>query len=229
MRFSRQYRALLIVGWCQISAITAFSVNKRAFGMGARTFRTPVIDVLSMTPPPQSTSTTAAPPVETSFIDSELRGAAMKLHTKSQAPREGQAAEPSPKPPQHTTTHADYLQFLVDSKHVYEKMEDIVNQHDELAMFRNTGLERTKALELDIAFMTTFYNLQRPSVGEFGVSYANALQQMEIPAFLCHYYNWYFAHTAGGRMIGKQISKLLLDGKTLEFYKVKTKERGACR
>ena len=41
-----------------------------------------------------------------------------------------------------------------------------------------------------------------------------------IPKFICHYYNYYFAHLAGGRMIGKQMSKLLLDGETLEFYKV---------
>ena len=26
------------------------------------------------------------------------------------------------------------------------------------------------------------------------------------PAFMCHYYNHYFAHTAGGRMIGKAVS-----------------------
>ena len=37
--------------------------------------------------------------------------------------------------------------------------------------------------------------------------------------FLCHYYNLYFAHTAGGRMIGKSVSNALLDGKELEFYK----------
>ena len=42
----------------------------------------------------------------------------------------------------------------------------------------------------------------------------------DIPEFMCHYYNYYFAHLAGGRMIGKQMSKLLLDGETLEFYKV---------
>ena len=42
-----------------------------------------------------------------------------------------------------------------------------------------------------------------------------------VPEFMCHYYNYYFAHTAGGRMIGKQMSALLLNKKTLEFYKVR--------
>ena len=36
---------------------------------------------------------------------------------------------------------------------------------------------------------------------------------------MCHYYNVYFAHTAGGLMIGKKVSDICLDGKTLEFYK----------
>ena len=39
------------------------------------------------------------------------------------------------------------------------------------------------------------------------------------PAFVCHFYNQYFAHTAGGLMIGKKMSDALLDGRTLEFYK----------
>jgi heme oxygenase len=36
---------------------------------------------------------------------------------------------------------------------------------------------------------------------------------------MCHYYNYYFAHTAGGRMIGAQVAKAALDGWTGEFYK----------
>ena len=40
------------------------------------------------------------------------------------------------------------------------------------------------------------------------------------PAFLCHYYNIYFAHTAGGRMIGAKVASMILDGAELAFYKV---------
>ena len=39
------------------------------------------------------------------------------------------------------------------------------------------------------------------------------------PAFICHYYNTYFAHTAGGRMIGNKVAGMCLDGAELEFYK----------
>lgn len=121
----------------------------------------------------------------------------------------------------YVTTHDDYLAFLVDSKHVYEALEDIVNQRHELSQFRNTGLERTKALEQDIEFMVKEFHLKRPEVGEFGRMYATELRAIEsIPEFMCHFYNYYFAHTAGGRMIGKQMAALLLDKKTLEFYKV---------
>lgn len=155
-----------------------------------------------------------------SFIDTELRGAAMRLHTKSQAPKEGEAPE-KPREP-YVPTHHDYLQFLVDSKHVYEALEEIVNEKEDLKDFRNTGLERTQALEKDISFMVTEYGLEQLPVGRAGLDYANKLRSISsIPEFVCHYYNFYFAHTAGGRMIGKQMSSLLLDKKTLEFYKVR--------
>ena len=49
------------------------------------------------------------------FIETELRGAAMKLHTRSQAPKEGQAKEQKPKE-KYVPTRDDYLAFLVDSK-----------------------------------------------------------------------------------------------------------------
>lgn len=142
----------------------------------------------------------------------------MRLHTREQSPREGQA--PTKKMEPYTPTRADYLAFLVDSKHVYEAFEEIVNERDDLAVFRNTGLERTQALEQDIEFMVQEYGLDRPDVGLPGQNYARMLRNIRsVPEFVCHFYNFYFAHTAGGRMIGKQMSALLLNKKTLEFYK----------
>ena len=38
------------------------------------------------------------------------------------------------------------------------------------------------------------------------------------PAFICHFYNVYFAHSAGGRMIGKKVSSMCLDDAELNFY-----------
>ena len=154
----------------------------------------------------QQTSTTA------SFIDTELRGAAMRLHTREQAPKEGEApSEKKPTEP-YVTTHADYLRFLVDSQHVYQAFEDIVNERDDLQVFRDTGLERTKPLETDIEYMMQEYKLQRPTVGKAGRDYAELLRTIEsVPEFVCHYYNFYFAHTAGGRMIGTYL-KTLVDG-----------------
>ena len=38
-------------------------------------------------------------------------------------------------------------------------------------------------------------------------------------SFFCAFTdNFYFAHTAGGRMIGKRMADMLLEGKTLNFY-----------
>ena len=98
----------------------------------------------------------------------------------------------------------------------------LAEEGEELGAFRDTGLERTQALEQDISFMVSEFGLERPAVGPPGRDYAEALRNVDsIPEFMCHYYNHYFAHTAGGRMIGKQMSSLLLNKKTLEFYKVR--------
>jgi hypothetical protein len=171
-----------------------------------------------------SLAMTAATTTTGGFIETELRGAAMRLHTTEQAPKEGEVKVTKPKEP-YVPTRDDYLAFLVDSKHVYEAFEDIVNEKEELAAFRNTGLERTKGLEQDIEFMVQEYGLQRPDVGTYGQKYSTELRKIAdkgaIPEFMCHYYNFHFAHTAGGRMIGKHMSALLLNKKTLEFYKVR--------
>jgi hypothetical protein len=44
------------------------------------------------------------------------------------------------------------------------------------------------------------------------------LASADPPVFICHFYNTYFAHTAGGRMIGAKLSGSLLDGHALSFY-----------
>ncbi len=144
----------------------------------------------------------------------------MRLHTRQQAPKEGQA--PAKKMEPYTPTRAGYLQFLIDSQHVYKAFESVVNERPELEAFRNTGLERVAPLETDINFMCDEYGLTRTEVGQPGRKYAEMIRGIQsIPEFMCHFYNFYFAHTAGGRMIGKQMSALLLDKKTLEFYKVR--------
>jgi heme oxygenase len=161
--------------------------------------------------------------MKSSFIETDLRNAAMRLHTKEQAPREGKALAVKTEP--YVPTIQDYLQFLVDSKHVYEALEVAVNSWSELALLRCTGLERSVPLEHDILFITKEYGISRPSVGDKGKLYSSKIQQIiadgcNVPEFICHYYNFYFAHLAGGRMIGKKMSSLLLNDKTLEFYKV---------
>jgi len=157
-----------------------------------------------------------------SFIDTELRAAAMKLHTRSQAPKEGQAPEKEKKEP-YVTTLNDYMAFLVDSQHVYKAIEDVIGEKEELVVFRDSPLDRVEPLAKDIDFIEKEYSTKKPQVGKAGQDYADVIRQLgkdgSIEEFLCHYYNFYFAHTAGGRMIGKQMSSLLLDNKTLEFYK----------
>lgn len=155
-----------------------------------------------------------------SFVGTEMRGAAMALHTKDQS-REGQQAAQKPvsawEPQQK-----DYLQFLVDSREVYSRFEQIVSAQEALAPFRSSGLERTSALDDDIAWFASELSLPAPPVGPMGKAYAAKLEALasegNFEALVCHFYNFYFAHTAGGRMIGKMMSDKLLGGKKLQFY-----------
>lgn len=156
-----------------------------------------------------------------SFVQDEMRPFAMKLHTRDQAPKEGQQKAETPFT-KWQPGRSNYLQFLVDSLRVYETLETIVAEHAILAPLRNTGLERSAALKEDIHWMLDYdKTLTMPACGAGGIEYSQFLSQLakeSIPKFLCHYYNHYFAHTAGGRMIGAKMAELLLEKKVLKFY-----------
>lgn len=143
----------------------------------------------------------------------------MKLHTRDQS-REGEQKAQKPVT-KWEPGRAEYLQFLVDSRCVYNCFEELVASHDTLAPYRNSGLERSASLDADIAWFAE-QGVETPEVGKYGTEYAALLREMAAEgkweAFTCHFYNYYFAHTAGGRMIGKKMADLLLDGRTLEFY-----------
>lgn len=77
------------------------------------------------------------------------------------------------------------------------------------AEFRNTGLERSASLAEDLEwFKEQGYTIPEPSSP--GLTYAQYLKELSVKdpqAFICHFYNIYFAHSAGGRMIGKKVTK----------------------
>lgn len=79
------------------------------------------------------------------------------------------------------------------------------------AEFRDTGLERSEKLAKDLQwFKEQGYTIPEPSSP--GVTYTEYLKELsenDPQAFICHFYNIYFAHSAGGRMIGKKVSKIL--------------------
>lgn len=78
------------------------------------------------------------------------------------------------------------------------------------AEFRKTGLERSEKLAKDLEwFKEQGYTIPEPSSP--GISYAQYLEELsekDPQAFICHFYNIYFAHSAGGRMIGKKVLEL---------------------
>jgi heme oxygenase (biliverdin-producing, ferredoxin) len=106
-----------------------------------------------------------APPVDPnapySFVNTDMRAVAMKLHTPQQLKKPASGSTPPPpQEPAWTPDVIHYLQFLVDSLVVYETIEQISEEYPVLAPFRNTGLERSKALKEDIAWISSTYDLK---------------------------------------------------------------------
>ncbi|KAK1611279.1 hypothetical protein QYE76_034952 [Lolium multiflorum] len=154
------------------------------------------------------------------FVE-EMRAVAMRLHTKDQA-REGEKEPQAPPVNRWEPTAEGYLRFLVDSRLVFQTLEDIVDRAAVpwYAEFRNTGLERSEALKKDLEwFSEQGHTIPEPSApGTTYASYLEELSEKDPQAFICHFYNVYFAHTAGGRMIGKKVAEKILNKKELEFY-----------
>ncbi|MBA0867050.1 hypothetical protein Goshw_026734 [Gossypium schwendimanii] len=158
------------------------------------------------------------------FVD-EMRLVAMKLHTRQQA-QEGEMEAKAPEEQrveEWEPTFDGYLKFLVDIKVVYDTLEQIIEKPSfpSYGEFRNTGLERSEKLAKDLKwFEEKGYGV--PEASSPGVAYAKYLKQLsekDPQAFICHFYNIYFANTAGGRIIAKKVAEKILDSRELEFYK----------
>ncbi|KAJ6912965.1 hypothetical protein NC651_015439 [Populus alba x Populus x berolinensis] len=178
-------------------------------------FRVPFFDRMPLKAATVVSATTAEKPKKRypgeakGFVE-EMRFVAMKLHTREQA-KEGEK-EVKEKEEQAVRkwepTIDGYLKFLVDSKLVYDTLEGIVEKavFPFYAEFRNTGLERSEKLAKDLEwFKEQGYTIPEPSSP--GVTYSQILQELsekDPQAFICHFYNIYFAHSAGGRMIGRK-------------------------
>ncbi|EOY14542.1 Heme oxygenase 2, putative isoform 1 [Theobroma cacao] len=116
-----------------------------------------------------------------------------------------------------------FLKYLVDSKLVFNTIERIVDESDDVAYayFRKTGLERSPGLSKDLEwFSQQDFVIPEPSnPGVTYVAYLKELAEKSAPHFLSHFYNIYFSHIAGGQVIARQVSEMLLEGRELEFYK----------
>ncbi|EEE59197.1 hypothetical protein OsJ_11142 [Oryza sativa Japonica Group] len=116
-----------------------------------------------------------------------------------------------------------FVKYLVDSKLVFDTVERIVAESTDVAYvyFRKSGLERSARITKDLEwFGGQGIAVPEPSTaGSTYATYLTELAESNAPAFLSHYYNIYFAHTTGGVAIGNKISKKILEGRELEFYK----------
>ncbi|KAJ1259796.1 hypothetical protein BS78_10G183700 [Paspalum vaginatum] len=158
---------------------------------------------------------------EVEFID-EMRVAAMRLHTREQAMDGKKEAPMEPPVAKWRPTVEGYLRFLVDSKLIFDTLDAIVDRAAVpwYSEFQNTGLERSEPLKKDLGwFSLQGYAIPEPSApGITYASYREELSEKDPQAFVCHFYNVHFAHTAGGRIIGKKVAENIHIRRELEFY-----------
>ena len=72
-----------------------------------------------------------------------------------------------------------------------------------VAAFANTGLERSAALAKDVEWLAREKGLVAAPATGAGAEYAKVLRGLSAtdpPAFLCHWYNVYFAHSGAPRV-----------------------------
>lgn len=160
----------------------------------------------------------------------EMYQSSMKLHKggqKASKEKKKKAAEEKPFP-KWEYTREGFLRFLVESKLVYNALENIIygNGCEDYVAFQGSGLERAQTIDTDISWIEDTYGLKAPEALPDGPghTYAQVLTELSVadpPAFICHYYNVSLAHTAGGRMIGKKVAENVLDGRfdDLAFYR----------
>ena len=68
-------------------------------------------------------------------------------------------------------------------------------------------MERSEGLAKDLEWFRE-QGMVIPEPSNPGVSYGKYLEELSeksAPLFLCHFYNIYFSHIAGGQAIGKQV------------------------
>ncbi|KAF8029561.1 hypothetical protein BT93_E2087 [Corymbia citriodora subsp. variegata] len=111
-----------------------------------------------------------------------------------------------------------FVQYLVNSKLVFDTVERIVDESSDVAYayFTKTGLERSEGLSKDLEWFSQ-QNVAIPNPSNAGISYSKYLEELaekSAPLFLSHFYNIYFSHIAGGQLI---VNQKILEGRHLEF------------
>ncbi|KAL1218239.1 Heme oxygenase 4 [Cardamine amara subsp. amara] len=154
------------------------------------------------------------------FVE-EMRLVVIKMHPKDLA-KEVKRESNGPVSTWEFTVER-YLKFLVDSKLVFDTLERLVHESTvpAYAGLKNTGLERSASLGRDLEwFKEQGYEIpESMAPGKVYSQYLKDIAEKDPPAFICHFYNINFAHSAGGRKIGTMVSEKILDHKELEFYK----------
>ncbi|KAK4387550.1 putative inactive heme oxygenase 2, chloroplastic [Sesamum angolense] len=164
-------------------------------------------------------------PGEKKGITEEMRFVAMKLRNSGKVKRKNNSAVDGESEEEETgnvggeedntedsetwrPSMEGFLKYLVDSELVFSTVERIVDESSDVSYvyFRKTGLERSDCISRDLKWLSEQGNVI-PEPSNPGITYVQYLEELAEktpPLFLCHFYNIYFSHIAGGQVIAKQ-------------------------
>ncbi|KAL5538909.1 hypothetical protein UlMin_045050 [Ulmus minor] len=115
--------------------------------------------------------------------------------------------------------HAFYLHFSQPVKIGTDLLK--IPSHVTCAKLKNTGLERSESFAKDLEwFKEQGYAIPEPSTPIVNYAkYLKELSEKDPQAFICHFYNIYFAHSPGCSLNLIAIIHIMIFFKIIEFYK----------
>ncbi|CEL99648.1 unnamed protein product [Vitrella brassicaformis CCMP3155] len=155
---------------------------------------------------------------EQSFVESEMHPVMARIELEEdKLTEEDRKSDPVLAPfyddVDRQLTREDFLQSLVDLKHVYEAYDSVIDNYEMLAPLQATGpMTRWAYLEEDIDALTELMGVDAPEPSEVGAGYGDEIKSIAArsqPGVLGHLYNFYKEWDMGGRTVIKSTAARL--------------------
>ncbi|GMH85630.1 hypothetical protein TrST_g3612 [Triparma strigata] len=195
---------LLFLSLFLSSVLSLRSIHTQSFVRNVRSFSTRSTISLSCLSP----STPSTP--KASYLQN-LKRQSIKLHTSEQLGKKPSSSSPAPPRPPPVITKETLKSWLITSHNVHESFD-----------LRATSLPGLDSKILSMcpkisSDLSTIYGLDAVPSDDLGSGYSEYLKGLDDERWMVHYYNFKFAHFAGGKQIYKMI-QLQTGVEGLRFY-----------